>query len=358
MKKRICALFAALLLTFCMAGAALAVELPFDTSGDYWLYDPQGLVSQEDTARLEETLDAAGWNHRCGIYILLLPDFTEYGYSDIFEFAQDAYEDAGLGVGDDGDGILLTVSTETRDVSIAVHGNEANRAFTDYGREDVLYDAFLDDFSGGDWGTGIVNFADTCVYLLSEADSGAPVDVPSGNGNASPASSLPRVVRSAAMTCFLPAAVIAFVVCGIMKKKMKTARKADGAAAYCQRRGESEGSHGPLHPLHRPAHPHQNRQRQPLRRRPPFRRHHRQQPGLFRQQQEILSQSPEKAFEGEHHAETHQHHRDSSAAGTAAEAVLVPAVAVVPEAGAGTPCPHRLAARTGRQPVRRPCGET
>ncbi len=232
MKKRICALFAALLLTFCMAGAALAVELPFDTSGDYWLYDPQGLVSQEDTTRLEETLDAADWNHRCGIYILLLPDFTEYGYSDIFEFAQDAYEDAGLGVGDDGDGILLTVSTETRDVSIAVHGNEANRAFTDYGREDVLYDAFLDDFSGGDWGTGIVNFADTCVYLLSEADSGAPVDVPSGNGNASPASSLPRAVRSAAMTCFLPAAVIAFVVCGIMKKKMKTARKADGAAAY------------------------------------------------------------------------------------------------------------------------------
>ena len=79
MKKRICALFAALLLTFCMAGTALAVELPFDTSGDYWLYDPQGLVSQEDTARLEETLDAAGWNHRCGIYILLLRTLRSTG---------------------------------------------------------------------------------------------------------------------------------------------------------------------------------------------------------------------------------------------------------------------------------------
>ena len=100
MKQRICALLAALVLSFCMAGSALAVELPFDPSGDHWLYDPQGLVSQADSARLEETLDAAGWDHSCGIYILLLPDFTEYGYSDIYEFAQDVYEDSNLGVGD------------------------------------------------------------------------------------------------------------------------------------------------------------------------------------------------------------------------------------------------------------------
>lgn len=32
--------------------------------------------------------------------------------------------------------------------------------------------------------------------------------------------------------CFLPAAIIAFVICGVMKKKMKTAQKASGAAAY------------------------------------------------------------------------------------------------------------------------------
>ena len=55
MKQRICALLAALVLSFCMTGSALAVELPFDPSGDHWLYDPQGLVSQADSARLEET---------------------------------------------------------------------------------------------------------------------------------------------------------------------------------------------------------------------------------------------------------------------------------------------------------------
>ena len=36
----------------------------------------------------------------------------------------------------------------------------------------------------------------------------------------------------AAVMCFLPAAIIAFVICGVMKKKMKTAQKASGAAAY------------------------------------------------------------------------------------------------------------------------------
>lgn len=170
MKQRICALLAALVLSFCMAGSALAVELPFDPSGDHWLYDPQGLVSQADSARLEETLDAAGWDHSCGIYILLLPDFTEYGYSDIYEFAQDVYEDSNLGVGDGGDGILLAVSTETRDVSIAVHGTQANAAITDYGREEVLYDAFLSDFSNGNWGGGACQF---CGYLRVSALRGA-----------------------------------------------------------------------------------------------------------------------------------------------------------------------------------------
>ena len=231
MKQRICALLAALVLSFCMTGSALAVELPFDPSGDHWLYDPQGLVSQADSARLEETLDAAGWDHSCGIYILLLPDFTEYGYSDIYEFAQDVYEDSDLGVGDGGDGILLAVSTETRDVSIAVHGTQANAAITDYGREEVLYDAFLSDFSDGNWGAGLVNFADTCVYLLSEAQSGTPVEEVSGGSNQEPFN-LPKALGGAAVMCFLPAAIIAFVICGVMKKKMKTAQKASGAAAY------------------------------------------------------------------------------------------------------------------------------
>ena len=189
-----------------------------------------GTARQADSARLEETLDAAGWDHSCGIYILLLPDFTEYGYSDIYEFAQDVYEDSNLGVGDGGDGILLAVSTETRDVSIAVHGTQTNAAITDYGREEVLYDAFLSDFSDGNWGAGLVNFADTCVYLLSEAQSGTPVEV-SGGSNQEPFN-LPKALGGAAVMCFLPAAIIAFVICGVMKKKMKTAQKASGAAAY------------------------------------------------------------------------------------------------------------------------------
>ena len=142
-----------------------------------------------------------------------MPDFTEYGYSDIYEFAQDVYEDSNLGVGDGGDGILLAVSTETRDVSIAVHGTQANAAITDYGREEVLYDAFLSDFSDGNWGAGLVNFADTCVYLLSEAQSGTPVEV-SGGSNQEPFN-LPKALGGAAVMCFLPAA-----------------QKASGAAAY------------------------------------------------------------------------------------------------------------------------------
>lgn len=232
MKKSMTALLAALVLSFCMAGSALAGTLSFDLSGDSGVSDAQGLLTQEESSQLEEELASAAGEYGCGMYVLLLPDFTEYGYADLFEFAQDVYEDANLGVGEDGDGILLAVSTETRDVSIAVHGSWANEAFTDYGREDVLYDSFLDDFSNEDWGMGLLNFADTCGYLLSEAQSGMPVDVgPDGDGSREPFHPL-KALGSAAMMCVLPAAVIAFVICGVMKKKMKTARKASGAAAY------------------------------------------------------------------------------------------------------------------------------
>ena len=89
----------------------------------------------------------------------------------------------------------------------------------------------MSDFSNGNWGAGLVNFADTCVYLLSEAQSGTPVEEVSVGSNQEPFN-LPKALGGAAVMCFLPAAIIAFVICGVMKKKMKTARKASGAAAY------------------------------------------------------------------------------------------------------------------------------
>ena len=119
------------------------------------------------------------------------------------------------------------MSTETRDVSIAVHGDSANTAFTDYGREEVLYDAFLSDFGNDDWYAGLEHYLDTCGYLLSEAANGTPVDV-----ELEEPVSFGAAFASFFAMALIPAAIIAFIACGIMKGHMKTARRAVNAGAY------------------------------------------------------------------------------------------------------------------------------
>lgn len=226
MKKRFCALMAALVFSFCLAGSALAEELPPIPEGANYVFDPDNVIIDTYDPQLEKQASQITTDYACGVYILAVEDFTVYGYDDLFEYAQDVYEGKDLGCGGGRDGVLLAVSTKTRDVSIAVHGDWANRAFTDYGRENVLYDAFLEDFSAENWYDGMVHYLDACASLLSQAQSGTPVDVPSETFE------LAGALGSAAAMCFLPAAIIAFAICGAMKKKMKTARKASGAAAY------------------------------------------------------------------------------------------------------------------------------
>lgn len=125
---------------------------------------------------------------------------------------QDVFEENALGLGDSQNGVLLAVSTETRDVSIAVHGDSGNTAFTDYGREEVLYDAFLSDFGNDDWYAGLEHYLDTCGYLLSEAANGTPVDV-----EPEEPVSFGAAFASFFAMALIPAAIIAFIACGIMK---------------------------------------------------------------------------------------------------------------------------------------------
>ena len=130
--KRFFAYATLLLLSLCLTVPALAAG-PAITEGAA-VTDLGGVLTAEELASLEDTAQSLADEYGCGVYALLLPDFTVYGYEDIFDFAQDVFEENALGLGDSQNGVLLAVSTETRDVSIAVHGDSGNTAFTDYGR--------------------------------------------------------------------------------------------------------------------------------------------------------------------------------------------------------------------------------
>lgn len=237
--KRISAYLTALLLSICLCAPALAV---YDS---VFVYDPDGILPETDAEALAFQASALTDTYDCGIYIFTVEDFTDYGYGedDIITFAQDYYEENLLGCGEDRDGILLTLSTETRDASLSVAGSRAQAVFTGYA-QDTLYDAFLDDFGNDDWYNGCAHYLSACEDLLQNAQTDAPADVPAVSPSspshyepiAQPShtagGSFGSALMKALLICLLPAAIISFVICDIMKRKMNTARKASGAAAY------------------------------------------------------------------------------------------------------------------------------
>lgn len=242
--KRICALLTALLLSLCVTVPALASDY-----GAY-VYDPDDILTEEDREALGTAAERLTDTYDCAVYIFLMNDFTDYGYDDLYEFAQDYYEENLLGCGEDRDGILLTLSTglqdmgafdwvdtDTRAVSLAVYGPWAQTVFTD-AAQDILWDAFLEEFGNDNWYGGCQNYLTTCETLLSDAQNAIPAGNMTsdyGYDDVYPVrkdASIGAAMGKAVAMSILPAVVIAFLVCGVMKRNMKTARKASGAAAY------------------------------------------------------------------------------------------------------------------------------
>ena len=159
-----------------------------------------------------------------------LPDFTEYGYSDIYEFAQDVYEDSNLGVE-----TAATAScwlSARKPVTSALPSMELKRTPplpTMAGKK--FSTTLFERFQQRKLGSGACQF---CGYLrvsASEAQSGTPVGRYPAAAIRNPFN-LPSAGRRSRHAGFLPAAIIAFVICGVMKKEDETAQKASGAAAY------------------------------------------------------------------------------------------------------------------------------
>ena len=74
----------------------------------------------------------------------------KHGDADLDLAAQELYEELGLGLRDDRDGIMLLLSMRERDYILLVHGVFANETYGEYAR-DVLADAFLEEFGENDF---------------------------------------------------------------------------------------------------------------------------------------------------------------------------------------------------------------
>ena len=176
MKRRIFSLAAALLLSVFLCVPAMAAG--FEEAGLDFVTDAAGILSEEEWSELEQQAESISQQYQCGIYIIVLDDFTRYTYDNsVYEAAKTFYQEYALGYGEEKSGELLLLSMEDRDYTLIAYGY-GNTAFTDYGK-DKLAETFLDNFGDDDWYGGFQDYLEKSGSMLRSAREGHPLDVDS-----------------------------------------------------------------------------------------------------------------------------------------------------------------------------------
>ena len=129
------------------------------------------------------------------------------------------------------------LSMAERDFQMLAHGDTANAACTDYGKY-IMQDEFLDNFREDDWYGGFADYIAACGRYLEANANGAPIDVePSDETEEEyePLSFGDKLFFAALMAFRfgLPLGlIVAFIVCAVYKRQLKSVRRATEAARY------------------------------------------------------------------------------------------------------------------------------
>lgn len=201
MKKRISILLAALTLALSLVVPASAADETMNC-----IFDLADVLTYEEWTELEERATELSVRHDCGVYAVLLDDYTSYGDGDVYDVTTQIYHSGELGLGDGRDGIIVLLSLADRDYAMFVYGDRAEDAFDSYGREQ-LEQAFLDDFGSDDWYTGLSDYLTAFDEYMTSAENGEPV----------------RESSTLGIVCAIGVSIlIALVVCLILKSRMKS----------------------------------------------------------------------------------------------------------------------------------------
>ena len=188
-------------------------------------------MTAKEAAALESLAESAAEASECGLYIVTLQRYQDYGGKNVFDCAMRLYRD--MGFRDDGE--LLLLSMEERDYALVYHGY-AEEAFSEYGR-DIVEDAFLGDFHADKWYLGFSDYLSTSSYLLEQARAGNPIDrdIQSETSHEYAYPTVRRVYpsfgRAVSLIVLLPC-LIAWIVCTYLKSQMKSVRRAAYAGDY------------------------------------------------------------------------------------------------------------------------------
>lgn len=224
MKRKVLCLLVALVWLFSLV---IPVQAAVDTDAALgYITDSAALLTSDEVAVLETKAQDLAEQYQCGIYIVTVNNFYDYGYSgDVYDAAQGIFEDYMLGVGYEDEGVLLLLSMDDRDYALICHGDKTQSVFT-FDGQSYLEDAFLDDLAQNAWYDGFEDFLYASETLLEADFSGNPM-YPEEEGS----------TFTFILALYLIACVISGVICLIMLGQMKTARKRTSAQEYIGNQG-------------------------------------------------------------------------------------------------------------------------
>lgn len=217
MKKKISVILFVITVCLCMTVPAFATEEFADKY--YRVIDMADLLTESEEADLIKKLDEISLRQNMDVVIATTDDLE--GYS-VIEYADLLYESCQFGYGSNKDGLMLLISMEDSDWYISACGYGIT-AFTNAGIE-YIGKQIKTDLSNGEYAIAFASYAELCDDFITQAKTGKPYD--SGN--------LPREPLS---IVWIPAAlvigfIIAKIIVGNMKSKLKTVRAQAAANSY------------------------------------------------------------------------------------------------------------------------------
>lgn len=185
----------------------------------YRVVDMADLLTDSEETALIEKLDEISLRQNMDVVVATTNDLE--GYS-VMDYADLLYEQCQFGYGDSNDGLMLLISMDTHDWYISTCGYGIT-VFTDAGIE-YIGKQIKSDLSDGNYASAFTSYAGLCDDFITQARN----DVPYDNGN------LPREPLS---LLWIPISivigfVIAKLIVGNMKNKLKTVRAQAAATSY------------------------------------------------------------------------------------------------------------------------------
>lgn len=215
---------------------SLFFMIPVHASSAEYVKDEYGLLSSSEKTTLEAAAKKVSEEYQVGVYVRVMNSYS--GYSSIEKYAEAVYKDEQLGItnGTSRECVMLILTMDDRSYDILAHGNTANAAFTDYGKQELASDV-VSYLKQKDYYSGFKTFISECSDYLKAEASGSPVDVPGYDPAAEAAQHQAMIQNIRYGVTFAGAPLIALIVCLIIKAKNKTAGIKLEASGYVPKDG-------------------------------------------------------------------------------------------------------------------------